>query len=43
MSYDRLVLGADIREDSLILSCALENQKELIHESFSLLKERDAD
>ncbi|MBE5955238.1 MAG: hypothetical protein E7253_02175 [Lachnospiraceae bacterium] len=43
MSSNRLILGADIREHHLILSCAIENQKEFVNETFALEKNRDAD
>ena len=41
MNSNPLILGADIRKHTLILSCTEENQKELINESFTLTKDRD--
>ena len=43
MSSNRLVLGADIGGHCLILSCASENQKELISETWVLEGNRDGD
>lgn len=43
MNSNRLILGADIREQSLILSCTEENQKELVNETFTLAKEIEAE
>ena len=43
MNHNPLILGADIRPDSLILSGTCENQKELINENFVLSKDRDAE
>ncbi len=43
MINSKLILGADIRENQMSLSCCLENQTEIINENFILEKYRDAD
>lgn len=43
MNNNPLILGVDIRRDSLILSGTFENQKEFINESYELLKDRDGE
>ena len=43
MNSNGLILGADIRKKSLMLSCTLENQKELVNENFALTEEGAAE
>jgi len=43
MNKDPLILGADIREHELNISCILKDQKEFIHKTIPLLKDRDAE
>ena len=43
MNTNPLSLGVDIRQNSLIISGVYENQKELINETYGLLKDRDVE
>lgn len=43
MSSNRLIVGADIGRNSLVLTCMIENQKEIMNETFDLKENRDGD